>query len=59
MGNVRIVQLRRICRVVCECGLDKYMSIAPAHCPACGCSWDRPQIEETQRPAVTHPSTND
>lgn len=49
MSNVRIVQLRRICRVLCTCGLDKYMAIAPERCPACGCSWDQPQIEETHR----------
>lgn len=52
MSSVRIVQLRRICRVVCECGLDKYMTTAPERCPACGCSWDHPQIEETGREAA-------
>ena len=49
MGDVRIVQLRRICRVLCECGLDKYMSMAPDTCPSCGRSWERPRIEECPR----------
>lgn len=46
MSEVRIIQMRHACRVVCTCGLDRYMTLAPERCPACGLAWDRPLIEE-------------
>ncbi|MBP8129687.1 MAG: hypothetical protein KA184_08890 [Candidatus Hydrogenedentes bacterium] len=48
MSDVKIIQMRRISRVICGCGLDKYFMTAPNQCPACGSSWDQPLIEEAQ-----------
>jgi hypothetical protein len=46
MCQVRIIEMRRTCRVICACGFDRLMVFAPVRCPHCGAAWDRPEIEE-------------
>ena len=46
MCKVRIIEHQRSCRVLCECGYDAVVVVAPDTCPACGQAWERPNFEE-------------
>ncbi len=46
MCQVTIIEKKRTCYVICECGFEGAMLFAPAACPACGGLWAHPAFEQ-------------